>query len=128
MKKLFLITGLAITLFACNVLKPIQKDEAAKSMLTEIQNVVNFLYTEPTFIQEEYDLLNGKISNLIAYNELRPNLQAIVSNVKELQKLVLSIEARHKARGNLNATLQNLYKQQITDKITDIFTAENKLK
>jgi hypothetical protein len=42
--------------------------------------------------------------------------------------LVIGIEVRHKARGMLNATLQGLYKQTITDKITDIFTAENKLK
>ena len=128
MKKLFLITGLAITLFSCSIFKPMQADNGAKTQLNVIQTNVNTMYSQPNFNQDEYTLVDNELADLIIYDAARPNLTAIVNNVKELQTLVIGIEVRHKARGMLNATLQGLYKQTITDKITDIFTAENKLK
>src|ERR1035437_1073286 len=128
MKKLFLITGLAITLFACSIFKPMQADNGAKTQLNAIQTNVNTMYSNPNFNQDEYTLIDNEITDLITYDITRANLTAIVNNVKALQTLFSSIELRHKAKGILNPTLQGYYKQTITDKITDIFTAENKLK
>ena len=127
-KKFLLITGLAIMLFSCSVFKPMQHDDGAISQLSTIQSDVNVIYSHPDFKQSEYTLVDNEIAGLITWDSLRANVNAITNNVKELQKLVSGIEDRHRAKGTLNATLQSLYKQEITDKITDIFTAENKLK
>ena len=127
-RKFLLITGLAITLFSCGVLKPMEHDAGAVVQLNTIQANVNQIYSHPDFNQAEYTLVDNRVADLISYDSLRVNLAAMTNNVRQLQKLVTSIEGRHKARGTLNLTLMGLYKQTLTDKITDILTAENKLK
>jgi hypothetical protein len=128
MKKLLFFLLLSTTLLSCGVLKPIQKDDGAKLQLTQIKTDADNLYSHPDFVQSQYDVVDNEIANLITYDAARPNLSAIVDNVKQLQNIFSSQELRHRAKGILNSTLLSLYKQTIDDKITDIFTAENKLK
>lgn len=124
LKKIFIL----LLLSSCSILKPMVHDQGAVDQLKNIQSNVDIIYTHPDFKQDEYTLVDFKIADLISYDSLRANIIPIVNNVKKLQSLVFSIESRHKLKGILNTTLMALYKQQITDKITDIFTAENKLK